>query len=66
MASTSLVMGEPQSGQKLRWTGFPVSPVSSKVFIGPITDIAEAGMATSTENDVPACLFGSSCSDTWP
>jgi len=56
IASTTLVMGEPQSGQKLRWTGFPESPVSSKVFIGPVTENAEAGMATTTEDDVPACF----------
>jgi len=57
IASTRLVMGEPQSGQKLRWTGFPLSPTSSKVFNAPVTDSAEAGMATTTEKDVPACFW---------
>src|SRR5262245_42659400 len=57
MMSTTLVMGDPQSGQKLRWTGFPLSPVSSKVFICPVEENAEVGMATTIENVVPACSW---------
>src|SRR5829696_2523209 len=57
IASTSEIIGEPHSGQKRRCTGCPLSPVSSKVLIGPVIERAAAGTATTTEENVPACFW---------
>src|SRR5262245_451643 len=57
IASTSEIIGEPHSGQKRRCTGFPLSPLSSNVLMGPVMARAAAGTATTTEENVPACFW---------
>lgn len=57
MASTSVTTGEPHSGQNRRRTGLPLSPVSPKVLIGPVSESEAAGMPTLSENDAPACFW---------
>jgi len=55
-ASAVDVTGEPQSEQKFRWTGFPLSAVSSNVFRVPSTVSAALGTLRMTEKDVPVCF----------
>src|SRR4051812_20403232 len=57
IASTKVVIGEPHSEQKLRWTGRPLSPLSRKSLNGPLTLRTVLGTATITENAVPACFW---------
>jgi hypothetical protein len=46
--ATSLVMGDPHSGQKFRRTGWPLSPVSLNVL---------SPQPTTTVKAVPACFW---------
>src|ERR1700722_14617265 len=57
ITSTSEIIGEPHSEQKRRCTGFPLSPVSSKVLMGPVIEKDAAGTATTTAENVPACFW---------
>src|SRR5829696_7472327 len=57
IASTSEIIGEPHSGQKRRCTGCPLSPVSSKVLIGPVMERAAAGTPTTPGPNVPECFL---------
>src|ERR1044071_9548589 len=57
ITSTSVMIGEPHSEQNRRCTGFPLSPVSSKVLMGPVMERAAAGTATTTEENVPTCFW---------
>jgi hypothetical protein len=50
-------IGEPHSGQKLRSTAWPLSPLSWNALSGPLTDIADFGIPTTTENAVPVCFW---------
>jgi hypothetical protein len=51
------MIGDPHSGQKTRYTGWPLSPLSLKVLVAPSIDIADSGTQTTIENALPACLW---------
>ena len=54
--ATSETIGDPHAGQNRLATGWPLSPVSWNVFVSPVTVKADLGIATTTENAVPACF----------
>lgn len=54
--ATSDIIGDPQSGQKFRITGWPLSPVSLKVLMLPCRDNAVLGIPTTSEKVVPICF----------
>ena len=56
-AGATEIIGEPHSGQKMRFTGWPLLALSLYVFVFPWIVSADSGTATTMEKALPACFW---------